>query len=189
MRPSTPTCKRCTCCGEGLVVVNVGYYYVCYSARQSLYNVDAKEVRSYFTYDRTRNGLLRVCSRLFRLRFVDVSDEVVKWHPDVEVFDVCVVSVIPRGCGVCANGRLSLFQVQVVERSSVCYRCWHAAGLRWADVPRHASATRQVRCDCCCVRWALGDSVHWTGHACAADTSTLPASRSLTAWRSVRLLK
>ena len=101
MRPSTPTCKRCTCCGEGLVVVNVGYYYVCYSARQSLYNVDAKEVRSYFTYDRTRNGLLRVCSRLFRLRFVDVSDEVVKWHPDVEVFDVCVVSVIPLGV-VCA---------------------------------------------------------------------------------------
>ena len=101
MRPSTPTCKRCPCCGEGLVVVNVGRYYVCYSARQSLYNVDAKEVRSYFTYDRTRNGLLRVCSRLFRLRFVDVSDEVVKWHPDVEVFDVCVVSVIPLGV-VCA---------------------------------------------------------------------------------------
>jgi len=40
-----------------------------------------------------------------------------------------------------------------------------------------------------CARWALGDSVHWAGHACAADTSTLLASRSLTAWRSVRLLK
>lgn len=51
----------------------------------SKYDVDSQVVRSFFTYDTTRQGLLAASGRLFGLTFVDVSASVPVWHSSVEV--------------------------------------------------------------------------------------------------------
>lgn len=49
--------------------------------------VDAQEVRTYFDFERVRQGLLDVTGRLFGLTWTPVSDAVV-WHEDVATYDV-----------------------------------------------------------------------------------------------------
>jgi thimet oligopeptidase len=48
---------------------------------------DSQSVRPYFEYERTRDGLLALTSRLFDVEFRKV-DGVSVWHPEVDVFDV-----------------------------------------------------------------------------------------------------
>ena len=55
--------------------------------RRSEYNIDSKEVRSYFEYSRVKDGILRLTEELFGIRF-EASPSVPRWHRDVEVFDV-----------------------------------------------------------------------------------------------------
>ena len=55
--------------------------------KQANYNLDSKEVRAYFPFDKVRDGLLNLTSNLFNLRYVkDINAPV--WHDDVEVYDV-----------------------------------------------------------------------------------------------------
>ncbi len=55
-------------------------------ARQEQHDVDAQEVRRYFTFDRVRQGLLDVTGRLFGLTWTQV--DVPTWHDDVTSYDV-----------------------------------------------------------------------------------------------------
>ncbi|WP_040812533.1 M3 family metallopeptidase [Nocardia concava] len=54
--------------------------------RGEQYDVDAREVRRYFAFDRVRAGLLEVTGRLFGLEYRPV--EVPRWHDDVTAYDV-----------------------------------------------------------------------------------------------------
>ncbi|TQL66156.1 thimet oligopeptidase [Nocardioides albertanoniae] len=56
--------------------------------RQEKYDVDSQVVRTFFDFAKVHQGLLDVTGRLFGLRYEPVSD-VVTWHDDVSVFDVC----------------------------------------------------------------------------------------------------
>lgn len=49
--------------------------------------IDSKEVRPYFEFSKVREGLLRVTSQLFGVRYEPVEDPNV-WHPSVTVYDV-----------------------------------------------------------------------------------------------------
>lgn len=51
------------------------------------YSVDSKEIRPYFPYEQTLQGLLDITSALYDLQYVAVPDAQV-WHPDVKVYDV-----------------------------------------------------------------------------------------------------
>ncbi|GAA4128577.1 M3 family metallopeptidase [Nocardioides fonticola] len=55
--------------------------------RREQYEVDAQEVRSYFTFAKVRQGLLDLTGRLFGLTYTDVPDAPV-WHEEVSVHDV-----------------------------------------------------------------------------------------------------
>ncbi|HWM72606.1 MAG TPA: M3 family metallopeptidase, partial [Nocardioides sp.] len=55
--------------------------------RKEQYDVDAQEVRTYFGFDRVRQGLLDVTGRLFGLRYQPVTD-VELWADDVTAYDV-----------------------------------------------------------------------------------------------------
>lgn len=55
--------------------------------RKEQYDVDSQRVRTYFAFDKVRQGLLHVTGRLFGLRYDRVDDAVV-WDPDVAVYDV-----------------------------------------------------------------------------------------------------
>ncbi|MGA8255911.1 MAG: M3 family metallopeptidase [Nocardioides sp.] len=55
--------------------------------RREQYEVDSQKVRTYFAFDKVRQGLLEVTGRLFGLRYDVVSDAPV-WHVDVTVYDV-----------------------------------------------------------------------------------------------------
>jgi thimet oligopeptidase len=55
-------------------------------ARQERHDVDAQEVRRYFSFDRVRQGLLDVTGRLFGLTWTQV--EAPTWHGDVTSYDV-----------------------------------------------------------------------------------------------------
>jgi len=55
--------------------------------RKETYDVDAQQVRTYFTFDRVRRGLLDVTGRLLGLRYDEVPDAAV-WHEDVTAYDV-----------------------------------------------------------------------------------------------------
>jgi thimet oligopeptidase len=51
------------------------------------YDFDAQSVRPYFEFNRTRDGLLAITSKLFDVEYRKVVDADV-WHPDVDVYDV-----------------------------------------------------------------------------------------------------
>ncbi|HEY0889487.1 MAG TPA: M3 family metallopeptidase [Nocardioides sp.] len=54
--------------------------------RKEQLEVDAQRVRTYFAFDKVRDGLLEVTGRLFRLRYEPV--ECATWHEDVASYDV-----------------------------------------------------------------------------------------------------
>ncbi len=55
--------------------------------RRERFDVDAQQVRRYFSFDKVRAGLLDVTGRLFGLEYVEVTDAPV-WHEDVTAYDV-----------------------------------------------------------------------------------------------------
>ena len=55
--------------------------------RRTAYAFDSQSVRPYFPYDRVRDGMLAVISRMFDLTFRERTDVPV-WHPSVQVYDV-----------------------------------------------------------------------------------------------------
>ena len=50
------------------------------------YNVDSQEVRVFFPYDRVRDGIMDVASRLFGISFRR-ANQLATWHSDVETFE------------------------------------------------------------------------------------------------------
>ena len=55
--------------------------------RKEQYDVDSQRVRTYFDFDKVRQGLLDVTGRLFGLRYAMVPDATV-WHDEVTAYDV-----------------------------------------------------------------------------------------------------
>jgi thimet oligopeptidase len=55
--------------------------------RKEQHDVDSQQVRTYFAFDKVRQGLLEVTGRLFGLRYEPAPDAV-PWHEDVAAFDV-----------------------------------------------------------------------------------------------------
>ena len=55
--------------------------------RQSDYNFDSQSVRPYFQYDRVKQGLLDVTSKLFGVTFQPAKNVPV-WHPSVEAYEM-----------------------------------------------------------------------------------------------------
>jgi thimet oligopeptidase len=55
--------------------------------RKEQHDVDSQRVRTYFTFEKVRQGLLEVTGRLFGLRYEPATDAV-PWHEDVAVYDV-----------------------------------------------------------------------------------------------------
>ena len=55
--------------------------------RRSEYDFDAQSVRPYFAFDRVKQGVLDVTSRLFAVEFRAVADAPV-WHPSVECWEM-----------------------------------------------------------------------------------------------------
>lgn len=67
---------------------DAGYYSE--KIRKERFDVDAQQVRRYFSFDRVRDGLLEVTGRLFGLEYRDAADAVL-WHEDVDAYDVHLV--------------------------------------------------------------------------------------------------
>ena len=55
--------------------------------RRTAYAFDSQSVRPYFPYDRVRDGLLTVASKMFGVTFRARTDVPV-WHPSVQVYDM-----------------------------------------------------------------------------------------------------
>ena len=55
--------------------------------RRSSYNFDSQQVRPYFAYNRVRDGVLSVSSRLFGVTFRRMENAPV-WHPSVEAYEM-----------------------------------------------------------------------------------------------------
>ncbi len=55
--------------------------------KQEELNFDSQSVRPYFEFNRVRDGLLTITSRLFGIRYLKVEDPAA-WHPKVESYDV-----------------------------------------------------------------------------------------------------
>jgi len=61
-------------------------YYV-ELVRRTSYDIDALSVREYFPFDRVRQGVLDVTSRLFGVTYRPAKDVPV-WHPSVEAYEI-----------------------------------------------------------------------------------------------------
>ncbi len=57
------------------------------SIRAERFQVDSREIRSYFEYTRVKEGILALIEHLFGVQFVPDA-QTVRWHPDVEVYQV-----------------------------------------------------------------------------------------------------
>ncbi len=68
-------------------VLNFDASYYEELVRKEQYDVDSQRVRTYFAFDKVRQGLLEVTGRLFGLRYDRVTDANV-WDPDVATYDV-----------------------------------------------------------------------------------------------------
>jgi len=55
--------------------------------RKEQHDVDSQRVRTYFAFEKVRQGLLDVTGRLFGLRY-ERADDAVVWHEDVAAYDV-----------------------------------------------------------------------------------------------------
>ncbi|HEY0254630.1 MAG TPA: M3 family metallopeptidase [Kofleriaceae bacterium] len=56
--------------------------------KKEKYAVDSAEVRTYFSYDATLQGLLDITSKIYDIQYKPVASDPLVWHPDVKVFDV-----------------------------------------------------------------------------------------------------
>ncbi len=63
------------------------YQYYRERVRKQDYDFDSQSVRPYFPYDRVRDGLLDIASRMYGYTFRARTDIPV-WHPSVQVYDV-----------------------------------------------------------------------------------------------------
>jgi thimet oligopeptidase len=61
--------------------------------RREQFDVDAQQLRGYFSFDKVRAGLLDVTGRLFGIEYRPVPDAP-RWHPDVAVYDVIADGVM-----------------------------------------------------------------------------------------------
>ena len=68
-------------------VLNFDATYYEELVRKEQYDVDSQRVRTYFAFDKVRQGLLEVTGRLFGLRYDRISDANV-WDADVAAYDV-----------------------------------------------------------------------------------------------------
>jgi thimet oligopeptidase len=55
--------------------------------KKEKYNVDATEVRNYFPFQQTLDGLLSITSTIYDIQYKRVDNATV-WHPSVQVYDV-----------------------------------------------------------------------------------------------------
>lgn len=55
--------------------------------KKAQFGFDSQEARSYFAYDRVRDGLLKITGELFNIRYEKVEDAPV-WHESVDTYDV-----------------------------------------------------------------------------------------------------
>lgn len=62
------------------------HHYLSNTVRRKKFNLDPKEVRVYFRYQRVKNGIFQLVEDLFGIQVRAVSAET--WHKDVEVFDI-----------------------------------------------------------------------------------------------------
>ena len=62
------------------------FWYVLGAIKREEYDVDAQLVRSYFPFERVRDGILDVTGRLLDIEYVPVAAPT--WHPDVASYDV-----------------------------------------------------------------------------------------------------
>lgn len=60
--------------------------YISELVKQESYNIDSREVRSYFPYERVQQGLLDLTSKLFAVNYKKLDTLV--WHPSVDVYEV-----------------------------------------------------------------------------------------------------
>ncbi|MBN2365403.1 MAG: tetraacyldisaccharide 4'-kinase [Calditrichaeota bacterium] len=60
--------------------------YVSELVKNEIYDFDSKETRSYFAYERVREGLFDLTSALYGVSFEKVDTAV--WHPSVEIYDL-----------------------------------------------------------------------------------------------------
>jgi len=56
--------------------------------KKEKYAVDTAEVRSYFSYADTLQGLLAITSKIYDIQYQPVTGDELVWHPDVQVFNV-----------------------------------------------------------------------------------------------------
>jgi thimet oligopeptidase len=61
--------------------------YLQEQVKSEQYGFDSQDARPYFEYNRARQGVMDLTSRMFGIAYRAVPDAPV-WHPDVEVFDV-----------------------------------------------------------------------------------------------------
>jgi thimet oligopeptidase len=71
--------------GEAIDAADSAYYEEL--VRKEQHDVDSQLVRTFFTFEKVRAGLLDVTGRLFGLRYEPAPDAVV-WHEDVAAYDV-----------------------------------------------------------------------------------------------------
>ena len=60
--------------------------YLAELVKKESYDVDSRELRQYFAYDRVREGLFELTSRMYQVTYKKVDTTV--WHPDVEVYEI-----------------------------------------------------------------------------------------------------
>ena len=70
---------------DGIDAADASYYEEL--VRKEQHDVDSQRVRTYFTFEKVRQGLLEVTGRLFGLRYEPATDAV-PWHEDVAAYDV-----------------------------------------------------------------------------------------------------
>jgi thimet oligopeptidase len=92
--------------------------YLQEQVKSEKYSFDSQSVRPYFEYNRVKQGVMDLTSRMFGISYRRVSDAAV-CHPDVEVFDVL------DGSRVLGRIYLDMFQREDTTRSSH----WSAASV------------------------------------------------------------
>ena len=60
--------------------------YISEKVRQELYDVNSKEIREYFTYNQTRDGILTLVQDLFQVSIRPWDTDT--WHEDVEAYEL-----------------------------------------------------------------------------------------------------
>ncbi|WP_457100428.1 M3 family metallopeptidase [Microbacterium sp. P5_E9] len=71
---------------DAAAVTIADFWYVLGAIKREQYDVDAQEVRAYFSFDRVLPGVLETTGRLLDVRYVPA--DVATWHDDVQSYDV-----------------------------------------------------------------------------------------------------